>query len=64
MLLSAGHLFAFVDRAKLAGAMPAIRQQIAMSDTAAGWVIGTAFALGYGAAVLALAVLARCDRPG
>lgn len=62
LLLSAGHLLAFVDRAKVAGAMPAIRRQVAMSDTAAGWVIGTGIALGYGATILALALLSPTRR--
>lgn len=59
ILLSYGHLLAFADRAKVAGALPAMREQVAMSDQAAGWVIGTAFALSYGATLLALAALSR-----
>ena len=56
-LLARGHVPAFVDRAKIAGAMPAIRHQIAMSEAVAGWVIGTAFALGYGATILLMAAI-------
>lgn len=61
ILLSFGHVLAFGDRAKVAGALPAIREQLAMSDQAAAWVIGTAFALSYGITLLVLAASSRSD---
>ena len=42
--------------------MPMIRQLIEMGDATAGWVIGTAFALGYGATILILALWPAAGR--
>ena len=55
LVMSMGHLLAFIDRTKVAGVLPAIRAQIPMTDTAAAGVIGTAFAVAYVATLLVLA---------
>lgn len=59
VMLSVGHLLAFVDRSKVAGMLPAIRAQIPMSEAAAAAVLGTAFAVAY---VVTLLVVAGFDR--
>lgn len=59
LVLSALHFLAFIDRTMIGGVLPLIRTNIAMTDAQAGWIIGTAFALPYGATALALGVLLR-----
>lgn len=59
LVMSLGHLLAFVDRAKVAGVLPAIRAQIPMTDTAAAAVIGTAFATAYVVTLLLLTIAER-----
>jgi MFS family permease len=58
-VLAALHCLAFIDRTMIGGVLPLMRDSVAMTDAQAGWIIGTAFALPYGAAALGLAALRR-----
>lgn len=62
IILAVLHCLAFIDRTMIGGVLPLIRRDIAMNDAQAGWIIGTAFALPYGAAALGLAAVLRRRR--
>ncbi|MCK8457087.1 MFS transporter [Sphingomonas faeni] len=53
------HCLAFIDRTMIAGALPLMRLDVAMSDAQAGWIVGTAFAIPYGITALTLAAVLR-----
>lgn len=59
LVLTAFHCLAFIDRTMIGGLLPLLRRSIAMTDAQAGWIVGTAFALPYGLAALAVAALRR-----
>lgn len=59
LVLAALHCLAFIDRTMIGGLLPLLRTSIAMTDAQAGWIIGTAFAVPYGATALALGALLR-----
>ena len=62
LALCALHCLAFIDRTLIGGMLPSLRASITMSDAQAGWIIGAAFALPYGATALAVAALLRGNR--
>lgn len=59
LVLAALHCLAFIDRTMIGGLLPLLRTSIAMTDAQAGWIIGTAFAVPYGATALTLGALLR-----
>lgn len=62
LALSALHMLAFIDRTVLAGVLPLVRENVAMNDAEAGWLIGTAFAIPYAVTALIIAAIMRGRR--